>query len=350
MGWRLQRTPSAHRAAALTGRILAILAALACAGIVLAMTGRAPIAMGADFWDTATDSTAGLEDVGLLVTPLILTGIAVALTTRIGLWNIGGEGQFGIGALAAAAVGLHLDGPEPVMLLAMAAAAAVAGALWILVPTIARAYAGVNELITTLLLNFVAALLIAWVATGPWRDRTGGALAATLRVPYEMPPLGEAGHWGLPIAVAVAVVAAAALTFTRFGYETRVAGANPGAAVYAGIPVRARIVAVMLLSGAVAGMAGMIELAGTAHRLQGGISNNYGYLGIMVAVLARGSCLAVLATAALMATLLNAGIILSAQGLNTSAVLAVTGLILFFTAIGDELAHYKLVRRPAPTG
>ncbi|GJE27844.1 ABC transporter permease [Methylobacterium organophilum] len=347
MNWRLQRMPSATAAAALTGRILAILIALLCVGLVLAVGGRAPVAMGADFLTTATGSMEGLEDVGLLLTPLILTGIAVAITQRIGLWNIGGEGQFSVGALAATAVGLHLDGPDSAMLPAMAAAAMVAGALWILLPTLARAYAGVNELITTLLLNFVAALLVAWVATGPWRDKTGAALAATARVPYEMPALGDALHWGLPIAVAVAIGVALLLSFTRFGYEVRVAGANPGAAIYAGIPVRRRIIAVMLLSGAIAGLAGMIELSGTAHRLQGGISNNYGYLGIMVAVLARGSCLAVLATAALMATLLNAGIILSAQGLNTSAVLATTGLILFFTAIGDELAHYKLVRQPA---
>ena len=346
MSWRLQRIPSASATAALLSRVLAIVAALLCVGLVLALAGRSPGQLAVEFFETATGSVESLQDVALLLTPLILTGIAVVITQRIGLWNLGGEGQFGVGALAATAVGLHVEGPEPLMLVAMAAAAIAAGAAWILVPTIARAYAGVNELITTLLLNFVAALLLAWVATGPWRDRTGGALAATARIPYEMPPLGDALHWGLPIVVGMAVVVAALLTYTRFGYEVRIAGSNPGAAIYVGIPVRRRIIAMMLFSGAIAGLAGMIELTGTVHRLQGGIANNYGYLGIMVAVLARGSCLAVLATAALMATLLNAGIILSAQGLNTSAVLAITGLILFFTAIGDELAHYRPVRQP----
>lgn len=134
-------------------------------------------------------------------------------------------------------------------------------------------------------------------------------------------------------------------SFTRFDYEVRAAGANPGAALYAGSPVRARIVAVMLLSGTVAGLAGTIELAGTVHRLQGGISNNYGYLGIMVAVLAGGSCLGVIAGAVLMAALLNAGIVLRTQGVNTSTVLAITGLILLFTAVGDEIVHYRPVRR-----
>ena len=103
----------------------------------------------------------------------------------------------------------------------------------------------------------------------------------------------------------------------------------------------------MLLSGAIAGLAGMLELAGTVHRLQGGISNNYGYLGIMVAVLARNSAVGVIFSAALMAFILNSGIILQTQGLTTSAVLAITGLILFLTAIGDELAHYRIVRDKA---
>ena len=116
------------------------------------------------------------------------------------------------------------------------------------------------------------------------------------------------------------------------------------AAKYAGMPFRRHLITVMLLSGAIAGIAGMLEVAGTVHRLQGGISNNFGYLGIMVAVLARGSALGVLAGAALMAVILNSGIILQTQGLNTSTVLAITGLILFFTAIGDELAHYRVVR------
>ena len=346
MSLRLLRTPTITPGAAFAGRVLAILLALACVGLVLALAGRAPGRLGGDVVASAFGSFEGLEDLGLLVTPLILTGVAVALTQRIGLWNIGGEGQFNAGALAATAVGLHVEGSDALVLPLMALAGLAGGAAWILVPTLARALAGVSELITTLLLNFVAALLVGWVCTGPWRDPSGQALGTTARVPYELPPLGDVLHWGLPAAILVAVLAAGLLAFTRFGYEVRIAGSNRNAALYAGIPVRSRIVAVMLLSGAVAGLAGMIELAGTVHRLQGGISNNYGYLGIMVAVLARGSCLAVIAAAVLMAALLNAGIILQTQGINTSTVLAITGLILLFTAIGDELAHYRLVRQP----
>lgn len=350
VSWQLRRAATVRPGAAILGRIGAIVLALAVVAVVLTLAGRAPTALAGEVVTSAFGSAFGLEDLGLLVAPLILTGVAVAVAQRMGLWNIGGEGQFYAGAVAATGVGLNLSGPDAVMLPAMALAGMAGGAFWILVPTLARALAGINELITTLLLNFVAGLVVSWLATGPWLDRKSGALGTTARVPYEVPTLGDSLHWGLPIAVLVALAAGAALTFTRWGYEVRISGANPGAAVYAGVPMRRRIVAVMLLSGAVAGLAGMLELAGTVHRLQGGISNNYGYLGIMVAVLARGSCLAVIAAAVLMGTLLNAGIILQTQGINTNAVLAITGLILFFTALGDELAHYRVVRAPGERG
>ena len=344
MTYRLRRVPIAHPGIALASRILAIVLALLVAAILLALTGQDPSALSTQVITSTFGSPFGMEDLGLLVTPLILTGVAVAITLRIGIWNIGAEGQFYAGAFGATAVGVFLHGPPLVILPLMFIAGVVGGMVWIAVPTLARAYAEVSELITTLLLNFVAALLVYYVATGPWRDRTTNALASTPRVKVELPELWGSLHLGFPIAVLIAIAVAAVLRFTRWGYEVRVSGANPQAARYAGIPVRARIIAVMLISGGIAGLAGMLEVAGTVHRLQGGISNNFGYLGIMVAVLARGSALGVLAGAALMAVILNSGIILQTQGINTSTVLAITGLILFFTAIGDECAHYRLVR------
>ena len=343
MNRRLRRFPSATPASAFVARLLAILVALLLSGLILAASGADPAALARRVLLSSLGSRFGLQDLALLATPLILTGLAVAVAQRIGLWNIGAEGQFYAGALGAAAVGLFAHGSTALMLPAMAVAGMLGGLAWIMVPTLARAYAGVSELITTLLLNFVAALLVSYVSTGPWLDRVTHALAATARIRTEVPLLWGEVHWGLPVALLLAPAMAALFARTGWGYEVRIAGSNPRAAIYAGIPVRARIIAVMLLSGALAGLAGMLELAGTVHRLQGGISNNYGYLGIMVAVIARGSCLGVLAGAALMAVILDGGIVLQTQGLNTSTVLAITGLILFLTAIGDEAAHYRLV-------
>jgi general nucleoside transport system permease protein len=343
MTWRVQRFPSAPAGAALAARGAAIVLALLVGGIALAFTGINPLPLGGEVISATFGNDFGLEDLALLFTPLLLTGLAVAVTLRVGIWNIGADGQFYMGAFGAAAVGLFVEGPAPLVLAAMVVAGVAAGALWILVPTLARAYAEVNELITTLLLNFVATLVVYYAATGPWHERSSMTLGATPRIPYALPEFYGSIHWGFPVAIALAVVMAAVLAFTRWGYEVRFSGANPQAARFAGIPVRRRIIVAMLLSGAIAGLAGVMELAGTVHRLQGGISNNFGYLGIMVAVLARGSCLGVIATAALMALILNSGIILQTRGVNTNTVLAITGLILFFTAIGDEFAHYRLV-------
>jgi ABC-type uncharacterized transport system permease subunit len=335
---------------ALAARAGAIILALVVAGLVLAANGANPIRLATQVVSSTFGSSFGLEDVGLLVTPLILTGLSVAVALRIGAWNIGAEGQFYAGAFAATGVALFIPGPTIVILPLMFIAGAVGGLIWILVPTLARAYADVSELITTLLLNFVATLLVYWVATGPWLDPSGHALATTARLPHDVPEFWGIVHWGFPAAILLTVVVAAVLNYTRWGYEVRIAGSNPNAAKYAGMPFRRHLILVMLLSGAIAGVAGMLEAAGTVHRLQGGISNNFGYLGIMVAVLARGSALGVLAGAVLMAIILNSGIILQTQGVNVSTVLAITGLILFFTAIGDEFAHYRITRTEAANG
>jgi simple sugar transport system permease protein len=330
--------------------VLAIIVVAAAAAVVLLAAGEDPLALGAQLISATFSSTFGMEDFGLLVIPLILTGLSVAVGQQIGAWNIGAEGQFLAGAFATAAVGLFVPGPAILILPLMIAAGALGGLVWILVPTLARAFAGVNELITTLLLNFVAALLVYYVSTGPWRDRIGMSNSSTARIKVEVPEFWGLVHWGLPIAILLALAAAAMLAFSRWGYEVRLSGSNPSAAAYAGIAVRRHIITVMLLSGLIAGLAGAFELAGTVHRLQGGISNNFGYVGIMVAVLARNSCVGVIFTGTLMAFILNSGIILQTQGLTTSAVLAITGLILFLTAIGDELSHYRLVRDKAQNG
>jgi simple sugar transport system permease protein len=344
MAIRLQRVPSESATGSIGARIVAIVLALLVAAAIFALSGANLSRLGSTVVKATFGSSFGLMDLGLIMTPLILTGLAVMIALKVGAWNIGAEGQFCAGAFAATAVALFVPGPAVVILPLMFIAGALGGMIWILIPTFARAYADVSELITTLLLNFVGILLIYYVATGPWLDPSGFAFAATKRIPYDVPAFWGDVHWGLPLAVLLTVIVAAALNFTRWGYEVRIAGSNPSAARYAAIPFRRHLIIVMLISGAIAGLAGMLEVAGTAHRLQGGISNNFGYIGIMVAVLSRGSAIGVLAGAALMAVILKSGIALQTQGVNISTVLAVTGLILFFTAIGDELSHYRIIR------
>ena len=337
-----QRMPSIDPRTGFLVRLASVTAALALANVVLALSGQSPLNMALEMFEALFGSVYGVQDFALLFTPLLLTGLAVAVARQVGAWNIGTEGQFYAGAFCTAAVGLFVPLPDAMLLPVMLLAGLAGGALWILIPAAARAYAGISELIVTLLMNFVALLMVYYVSTGPWRDKL--SQSSTPRITAELPELWGLIHWGLPIALIALLVVTALMNFSRWGYEVRLVGSNPPAAEFAGVPAKRRILMVLLLSGALAGLAGMLEVAGTVHRLQGGISNNYGYLGIVVAVLARGSVFGVLYTAALIAFILNSGIILQTQGLSISAVLAITGLILFFTAIGDELAHYRLVR------
>jgi general nucleoside transport system permease protein len=344
MAFRVQRLPSSHPAIAMAARIAAVITALLITALMLKFAGHDPLNLAHEVISSSLTDAFGLQDLGVLCIPLILTGLSVAVGLQIGAWNIGAEGQFYAGAFAATAIGLFIPAPDWLSIIMMIAGGLLAGAIWILVPTLAKAYADVNELISTLVLNFVAALLVYYVATGPWRDRVGMANSSTAAVPAEIPEFWGIVHWGLPGAVLLAVGLSLLLSNTKWGYEVRLSGSNPSAAKYAGIPVRRHLITVMLLSGAIAGLAGMLEVAGTVHRLQGGISNNFGYIGIMVAVLARGSMLGVILAGAFMAFIQNSGIILQTEGLTTSAVLAMTGLILFLTAIGEELSYYRITR------
>ena len=348
MALRFQRLPAENRAGGLAARLIAIALALLVATVALIFTGADLGKLAAHVYKSTFGSRFGLMDLGLIMTPLILTGLAVTIAQKVSAWNIGAEGQFCAGAIAATAVALFIPGPAIVVLPLMFVAGALGGMLWILIPTLARAYADASELITTLLLNFVGILFVYFLATGPWLDPSGLSFASTARLSPELPSFWGDVHWGFPLAIILTVAVAALLNYTRWGYEVRIVGSNPSAARYAAIPFRRHLIVVMLISGSIAGLAGMLEVAGTTHRLQGGISNNFGYLGIMVAVLARGSAIGVLLGAALMAVILKSGISLQTQGVNMSTVVALTGLILFFTAIADELSRYRIIR-PQPT-
>ena len=201
MAVRLQYFPSPQPAVALLARGLAIVLAFVCAGLVLGVAGANPIALAAKVVQSTFGSSFGLQDVSLLVTPLILTGLAVAVALKVGAWNIGAEGQFYAGAFAATGIGLFIPGPTVVILPLMFVGGALCGVLWILIPTLARAYAGVSELITTLLLNFEGTLLAYYVTTGPWLDPGGHALGTTARVPHSVPEIWGDVHWGFPLAI-----------------------------------------------------------------------------------------------------------------------------------------------------
>jgi len=246
-------------------------------------------------------------------TPLILTGLAAAVAFRARLFNIGAEGQLYAGALAAVAVGgMHggegFAAPLPVLFVGMFLAAAVAGALLLLGPALLKARLGVDEVVTTLLLNFIVLLAVSALLDGPMKDPTGMGWpqSVALQGELELSRLVEGGrvHTGLLAAVAIAIALWLVLKHTLFGFDVRALGANARAAQFAGVPPLRTIASVAVVSGGLAGLAGAIEVAGRASYVTLDMSPGYGYSGIVIAMLAALHPLAVVAAAVFVAGVL----------------------------------------------
>ena len=245
--------------------------------------------------------------------PLILTGLSAAVAFRARLWNIGAEGQLYAGALAAVAVGGLHDGtgfalPAPVLFPAMLFAAMLAGALLLLVPAFLRTRFGVDEVVTTLLLNFVVLLFVSMMLDGPMKDPAalGWPQSVALRDDLQLDKLVARTrvHTGLLYAVALAALCAFAMRATTFGFEARAVGANARAAAFAGVPVARTIALVAVISGALAGLAGAIEVAGRTGYVTLDMSPGYGFSGIVIAMLAGLNPLGVVAAAVFVAGVL----------------------------------------------
>lgn len=341
---RLERKLQVEPRRAALSRLAGLAAALVIAGIALQVSGRPALSLARDVAKATFGNRIGLEETALIATPILLDAIAVAIGLRMRLWNIGVEGQFYMGAWAATGIGIHLHGPRPLLLLLMALAGAAGGALWILLPAIARAYWNVNEIITTLLLNFVALNWVAWFSIDIWRDKTASVIQATPEVGARLPTLfgSTVLHIGFLIPLLLAPFFWWVFRSSRWGYEVDMIGGNPRAAEFAGINVRRRILAVMLLSGAIAGISGMIHLTGATGRLQATISNSYGLSGFIVAALAGASFIGLVAGGLFIALLLHSGIILQVEGLSIYIVLAVYGAVLLGIASGEMAARYRL--------
>lgn len=241
-------------------------------------------------------------------TPLILTGLAAAVAFRAKLWNIGAEGQLYAGALAAVAVGTgFISGPSFVLIPAVILAGALMGGLVMLGPTLLKTRLGVDEVVTTLLLNFVILLFVQMMLEGPMKDPMG------MGWPQSEPILDEAAlpklmdrmriHWGLIIALISALGVYFLLKRTVWGFEIRAVGENASAARHAGIPVTATFIRVGLLSGALAGLAGVGEVAGLKGYLTADLSPGFGYSGIVVAMLAGLSPIGVVFAALFIASI-----------------------------------------------
>ncbi len=283
---RLGESRVSRTAAIVIGAAVAI---LAVTGGAFVLAGANPIdAYFAYFVNPLTRQFTLLE-VLVSATPLLFTGLAVAIAFRAGYWNIGVEGQLLTGAVAAAGVGQLAHGLSPLIVLpAMVAGGAIAGAAWALVPALLRVRLGIDEVVTTLLLNPVALLLVEGLLRGPWRDpETGFPESPRIAASAEFPHLLERSrlHLGFVIAIVLIIVAWWVLSRTATGLRVRAVGLSPNGARFAGIKVDRTLLRVALISGAIAGIAGVSEVAGIQFRLTAGVSPGFGYTGIVVAML-----------------------------------------------------------------
>ena len=332
--------------------VAALALSLMIFGGFCAVEGYNPFAIYASLYGGAFGSWFSWQNTLLRASPLMLSALCTVLPARLGLIVIGNEGAIVISGLVAAVTGLSLTGLSPSLaLLLMAIAGMATGGLWIAMIGALRHYRGVNETISSLLLNYVAILLFSHLVEGPLRD------PASLNQPSTYPLAdalhlgnfpGSRIHYGLLWGLVICTIAHFLIQRTTFGFATRVVGGNPRAAKMAGLAVGKLTLAICFLAGSCAGLAGMIEVAAVHGRANGALHSNYGYTGILVAFVARQNPLAVTLVALLMGGILASGSLLQrAHGLPDATVLLFQGLV-FLVILYSESWYGRMAWFQAP--
>ena len=336
--------------------ILSIAVAFVFATVILLATHHPPLHTFRRLVDAAFLGNGALTETLVSATPLAFTGLAAAVAFRMNLFNIGGEGQLYAGAITGATVALLLAGaPSPLVIAAMMLAGAAGGALLAAIPGILRAFFSTSEIITSLMLNYVVALILDYLIfdSHSYLRDTSGFEANVFPQGKTLPDEATWSSWSLhglvvPLGALVAVGLAGALwglyARTRFGFEVKVIGDSARAGRYAGMRTRRKILAVMCLSGAVAGLGGASQDGDFRHQLdpRGLTQANYGYAGIVVAALARYNPLAVVLIAFLLGGLQNAGFTLQGADFPNGLVGVLQGLILFCALGGELFVRYRI--------
>jgi simple sugar transport system permease protein len=337
--------------------VLAFLAAFLFAGIVIWLMGRSPLAAFDVYVGQPLTDPWSLQEIAIKATPLALIAIGLSYCFRANLWNIGAEGQYTIGAIFGSWLALATHGTDAGfwVLPAMLVLGALGGMLYGLIPAFLKTRFSVNEILTSLMLVYVAQLLLDYLARGPWRDPKGFNFpqSVTFDPAATLPPIleGERIHYGALFAVAAVLVTAVVLGRTLFGYRLRLAGDAPRAARFAGFSPHATTLAVFAISGGLAGLAGISEVSGQIGQMQPSISPGYGFTAITVAFLGRLNPFGILLAALVVALTFIGGESAQIQlKLPVDLTQAFQGILLLFVLAGDALVSYRvrLVGRGVP--
>ncbi len=324
----------------------ALVVSLLLFGVFVAAAGVNPLRVYGYMVEGSAGSWFSVQNSLTRAAPLILTGLCTALPAQVGLMIIGGEGAFVIGGLFAAMAGVALLGaPAPVALVAMAAAGIIAGGLWIAFVGALRHWRGVNETISSLLLNYIAIAILNQLVEGVFRDPRSLNKPSSPSIGYDhmigtIP--GTEIHWGLVIGIVVCLCCYVLIRHTTIGFAARVAGGNLRAARMVGLPIGRLVLLTCFIGGAAAGLAGMIEVAAVQERASAGIVAGYGYSGILVAFLARQNPLALIPVAVLLGGISASGGLLQRHlGLPDAATVVLQGII-FVAILASDAVYGRL--------
>ena len=322
--------------------IVAVLSALLVGALLMLLAGASPIAAYGALFRQSLTTYFGFADTLTKMTPLLLAGLGVLTALRAGQFNLGGEGQIYMGGLGSLLVGLALPGWPLVLHLPLALLGGFGlGAAWGALAGYLKAARGLNEVLTTLLLNYVAQYLISYLVSGPLKAANAPSpFSARIPDSAQLPTIfpQTQAHAGIFLGLALAILLTLAFAATPWGYRIDAVGQNPAAARYAGIPVGRTIVSVMALSGGLAGLAGSSEVLGLKHRLFEDFSPGYGFEAVAIALLSRGNPVGVILTAGFFGVLRSgANVMQRSASVPVSIIYAIQGLTLLFVAISLAL-------------
>ena len=347
---------------ALLAPVLAVVVAVVISSAVMAALQVDPLrvfAVMVDFGDTPSQQVTAVVVVLNRAVPLFLAGLAVAIAFRMGLFNIGVEGQYRLATIVAAGLGAAVALPGPLHVVLIVVVAMAVAAVWAGIVAVLKVTRGVSEVISSIMLNVIALGIASFLLTGPLRGSPEGAsIISTAEIPESgwMPGLnGVFGVLGLAnpprqlygfllVAVVVGVVIAVLLNRTRFGFDLRAAGLSPSAASASGVDSRGMVVKTMLLSGAVAGLVGMPDLLGSTHAYTTDFTSGLGFLGIAVALLGRNRPIGIALGALLFAFLDRALVPLQIQDFPASVVTIIQGTIVLAVVVANEVARRVALR------
>ncbi|MBQ4371529.1 MAG: ABC transporter permease [Firmicutes bacterium] len=328
-------------------RLASLVIALVIGGIIFAALGADPFKAYGIIVSSSFAKSLGRRQVLKGMVPLLGTALALAPCFKMRYWNCGGEGQITMGAMAASWFALFMVDklPAPVLLLVMGVSGAVVGGLWSAIPALFRARYGTNETLFTLMLNYIAIGIVAWLQGGPWEGKPGSQLIPQFKNKALLPKILGV-HCGWVIVLLLVFVMFVYLNYTKHGYEISVLGESENTARYAGMNVGRVTVRTAFLSGAICGLVGFMLASGTNGSLQATIANGAGFTGITIAWLAQLNPFAMVAISLMMAVLAKgSGNVQTSMGIPSSISGIITGIILMSMLACEFFVNYQVFFR-----